>query len=102
MCLSCTLSLSLSLSLPSYSHTPHKAITDSFNSNTSKLHEHFSDTELYLAVAIYAIGGMTGALLSGILADYIGRYNEELAHPHEWLWHILGGNLVPFVAQTHF
>ena len=51
-----------------------QAITDSFNSNGSKLHGHFSDTELYLAVAIYAIGGMTGALLSGILADYIGRY----------------------------
>ena len=51
----------------------YQAITDSFNSNTSKLYGHFSNTELYLAVAIYAIGGMTGALMSGIIADFIGR-----------------------------
>ena len=59
-----------------HNHDTHhmQAITDSFNNNGSKLHGHFSDTELYLAVAIYAIGGMTGALLSGILADYIGRF----------------------------
>ena len=59
-------------------HWHVQAITDSFNSNGSKLRGHFSDTELYLAVAIYAIGGMTGALLSGIIADYIGRYANQL------------------------
>ena len=68
-----------------YTHTTLQAITDSFNSNTSNLYGYFSDTELYLAVAIYAIGGMTGALVSGIIADYIGRYSVFALHLHAQL-----------------
>ena len=51
-----------------------QAITDSFNSNASRLHVHFTNAEVYIAVAIYAIGGMTGALTGGFIADHIGRY----------------------------
>ena len=59
----------------SHTHTLHEqAITDSFNSNASRLHVHFTNAEVYIAVAIYAIGGMTGALTGGFIADHIGRY----------------------------
>ena len=58
-----------------YTHTHSlQAITDSFNSNASRLHVHFTNAEVYIAVAIYAIGGMTGALTGGFIADHIGRY----------------------------
>ena len=33
----------------------------------------FSDDEMTVAVAIFAIGGMIGALPAGIIADFIGR-----------------------------
>lgn len=58
---------------------PPQAITDSFNSNASRLHVHFTNSEVYIAVAIYAIGGMTGALSAGIIADHIGRYTTIIA-----------------------
>jgi len=40
-------------------------------------HTKFSDTENSVAVAIFAVGGMVGALLGGFLADipFLGRYN---------------------------
>ena len=59
----------------SHTHTL-QAITDSFNSNASRLHVHFTNAEVYIAVAIYAIGGMTGALTGGFIADHIGRYKQ--------------------------
>ena len=34
----------------------------------------FTDDEMAVAVAIFAIGGMIGALPAGIIADVIGRY----------------------------
>ena len=59
-----------------HTHTHTQAITDSFNSNASRLHVHFTNAEVYIAVAIYAIGGMTGALTGGFIADHIGRYKQ--------------------------
>ena len=63
-----------------HTHTHTQAITDSFNSNASTLHVHFTNVEVYISVAIYAIGGMTGALAAGIIADYIGRYMYRPKH----------------------
>ena len=51
-----------------------QAIYDSFNNNGSHLHAHFSTLEMRFAVAIFAIGGMLGALPAGIITDYLGRY----------------------------
>lgn len=69
----------LPLTLPQPPPRPPQAITDSFNSNASRLHVHFTNSEVYIAVAIYAIGGMTGALSAGIIADHIGRYTTIIA-----------------------
>ena len=51
-----------------------QAIYDSFNSNDSVLYAHFSSLEMTIAVAIFAIGGMLGALPAGLIADTLGRY----------------------------
>lgn len=52
-----------------------QAIYDSFNSNESRLYANFSSLEMTFAVAIFAIGGMLGALPAGLIADHLGRYN---------------------------
>lgn len=50
-----------------------QAIYDSFNNNESQLYAKFSSLEMTFAVAIFAIGGMLGALPAGLIADQIGR-----------------------------
>jgi MFS family permease len=50
-----------------------QAIYDSFNSNGSHLYANFSSLEMTFAVAIFAIGGMLGALPAGLIADQLGR-----------------------------
>jgi len=39
-----------------------------------------------IAVAIFAVGGMIGALLAGLIADFIGRCVCVLKHLFEWLY----------------
>ena len=52
---------------------------DSFRHNNEDVvfgeHRDFSSTEINVAVAIFAVGGMFGALVGGALADvsYLGR-----------------------------
>ena len=56
-----------------------QAIKDSFSKPSEDVvfgeHRDFSDTEINVAVAIFAVGGMFGALVGGALADvrYLGR-----------------------------
>ena len=56
-----------------------QAIKDSFKQTNQDVvfgeHRDFSNTEISVAVAIFAVGGMFGALLGGALADvsYFGR-----------------------------
>ncbi len=53
-----------------------QAIQSSFPSNGTVLGVDsvpFSDDEMTVAVAIFAVGGMMGALPAGVIADYIGR-----------------------------
>ena len=47
----------------------------------------FSDLEWAMAVAIFAVGGMIGSLLAGILADLIGRK-----------WAMMCNNVVAVIA----
>lgn len=57
-----------------------QAIRDSFRHSNENVvfgkHRDFSSTEINVAVAIFAVGGMIGALVGGALADvsYLGRY----------------------------
>ena len=57
-----------------------QAIRDSFKQANQDVvfgeHRNFSSTEINVAVAIFAVGGMLGALVGGALADvsYLGRY----------------------------
>ena len=50
---------------------PHlsQAIQESFENRT----HHFSDTEMTISIAIFAIGGMLGAVPAGLIADILGR-----------------------------
>ena len=53
-----------------------QAINNSFNGhgqNDSRIPVPFTSFEMDVAVAIYAIGGMFGALPAGFLADLVGR-----------------------------
>jgi len=53
-----------------------QAILMSFNGrlpNDSRIDVPFTSFEMDVAVAIYAVGGMFGALPAGYLADLIGR-----------------------------
>ncbi len=57
-----------------------QAIRDSFghHGNSSGIGSAtFSSLEMDFAVAIFAIGGMLGALPAGTLADLLGRYVVE-------------------------
>ncbi|XP_064401710.1 solute carrier family 2, facilitated glucose transporter member 3-like [Halichondria panicea] len=57
-------------------NSPKKAIQSSFPSNGTVLgvaSVPFSDDLMTVAVAIFAVGGMMGALPAGVIADYIGR-----------------------------
>ena len=57
-----------------------QAINNSFwghaHPNESRFDAPFTSTEMNVAVAIFAIGGMFGALPAGPLADLIGRYSH--------------------------
>ena len=60
-----------------FSHVAFQAIQSSFPSNGTVLgvaSVPFSDDLMTVAVAIFAVGGMMGALPAGVIADYIGRY----------------------------
>ena len=52
-----------------------QAVQESFGREnvTGPLSENFSSLEMNVAVAIFAIGGMLGALPAGSLADLLGR-----------------------------
>ena len=50
-----------------------QAIYDSFNNNGSRLYANFSSLEMTFAVAIFAIGGILGAVPAGLIADTLGR-----------------------------
>ena len=56
-----------------------QAIRDSFRHTDEDIvfgeHRDFSSTEINVAVAIFAVGGMLGALVGGALANvsYLGR-----------------------------
>ena len=52
-----------------------QAIYNSFNNNESHLYANFSSLGMTFAVAIFAIGGMLGALPAGLIADHLGRYH---------------------------
>lgn len=58
-------------------NSPKQAINNSFwghaHPNESRFDAPFTSTEMNVAVAIFAIGGMFGALPAGPLADLIGR-----------------------------
>lgn len=56
---------------------PHpQAIRNSFTTH------HFSEKEMTIAVSIFAIGGMVGALPTGIIADIVGRLATPTSHTH--------------------
>ena len=59
-----------------HTHTHTQAIQSSFNSGNGT-GTSFSDNEMTVAIAIFAIGGMLGALPAGIIADLLGRYNRN-------------------------
>lgn len=52
-----------------------QAILDSFNGhgNDSMIDVPFTTLEMNVAVAIFAIGGLVGAVPAGLFADFIGR-----------------------------
>ena len=45
-------------------------------------HRDFSSTEINVAVAIFAVGGMLGALVGGAFANvsYLGRLGNAIVH----------------------
>ncbi|XP_065896574.1 solute carrier family 2, facilitated glucose transporter member 1-like [Dysidea avara] len=67
-------------------NSPQDAIRDSFEQANQSIvfgkHTKFSGTENSIAVAIFAVGGMVGALLGGFLADipFLGRKYTMLAN----------------------
>ena len=45
-------------------------------------HTQFSSLEMNVAVSIFAIGGLLGAVPAGMMADFLGRWVAEFTHTH--------------------